>query len=50
MHGKLYRISYYTPPPPPPSKKDEDTSTKNDEDTPKQDPKVYGFPFFLILN
>ena len=65
MHGKLYRISDYTPAPPPTPKKDEDTSkedadhssktdedtsAKNDEDTPKQDPKVYGFPLFLILN
>ena len=72
MHGKLYRISDYTPAPPPTPKKDEDTSkedadnssktdedtsaknedtpAKNDEYTPKQDPKVYGFPLFLILN
>ncbi|RLN40067.1 hypothetical protein C2845_PM01G48680 [Panicum miliaceum] len=62
MHGKLYRISDYTPAPPPhpkkddedtskedadnSSKKDEDTSAKNDEDTPKQDPKVETFGSF----
>ncbi|KAG2533875.1 DNA-directed RNA polymerases II and V subunit 8A-like [Panicum virgatum] len=42
MHGKLYRISDYTPAPPPPPKKDEedtsmedadDDSSKKDEDT-----------------